>query len=57
MKLLNATTTLRQWEKVTVEKQNDQDEDESTDKVNEKKFVTKLVSEQAGLCRGSSRAF
>ena len=42
MKLLNAMTTLRQWEKVTVEKQNDYDEDESTDNVNKKKYVTKL---------------
>ena len=42
MKLFNAMTTLRQWEKVTVEKQNDQDEDESTDNVNKKKYVTKL---------------
>ena len=41
MKLLNATTTLRQWEKVTVEKENDQDEDESMDNIN-KKYVTKL---------------
>ena len=41
MKLLNATTTLRQWEKVTVEKENDQDEDESMDNIN-KKYVSKL---------------
>ena len=42
MKLLNATTSLRQLEKVTLEKQNDQNEDESTDNVNKKKYVTKL---------------
>ena len=42
MKLLSATTSLRQWEKLTVEKQNDQDEEESTDNVNKKKHVTKL---------------
>ena len=41
VKLLNATTTLRQWEKVTVEKENDQDEDESMDSIN-KKYVSKL---------------
>lgn len=42
MKLLSATTSLRQWEKLTVEKQNDQDEAESTDNVNKKTHVTKL---------------
>ena len=42
MKLLNATTTLRPWEKVTKKKENDQDEDESMDNINEKKYVTKL---------------
>ena len=36
MKLPNATTTLRQWKKVTVEKQNGQDEDESTNNVKKK---------------------
>ena len=39
---LNARTTLRQWEKVTKEKENDQDEDGSMDNINEKKYVTKL---------------
>ena len=41
MKLTNAMTTLRQWEKVTVEKECDQDEDESMDDIN-KKYGTKL---------------
>ena len=42
MKLLNATTSLRQSEKVTLEKQDYQNEDESTDNVNKKKYVIKL---------------
>ena len=65
VKLLSATTSLRQWEKVVVEKQNDEDEDESMDNVNKKKFVTKLqcwseqvyVGEAVGLFEASSRSF
>ena len=41
MKLINAMTTLRQSEKVTVEKECDQDEDESMDSIN-RKYGTKL---------------
>ena len=43
MNLLNAMSTLKQWEKVTVEKENDQDEDESMDNINKKKYVTKYL--------------